>query len=133
MSMQDPVADMLTRMRNANMRKHSVVNVPHSNHKEEILKVLKKSGYITNYSVMGDVKKQISIVLKYHDGRPVAGLLERVSKASRRVYRDVIALKQLRFKSGLGTAIVSTSKGIMTDKDAIEANVGGEILFYVSI
>lgn len=133
MSMQDPVADMLTRIRNANMRKHPTVNVPHSVHKEDILKILKKAGYITNYSVMGEIKKQLSVVLKYHEERPVISVIDRVSKASRRVYKSVIELKQSRYKSGLGTTIVSTSKGVMTDKDAIEANIGGEVLFYVSI
>ena len=133
MSMQDPIADMLTRIRNANMRKHPTVGVPHSVHKEEILKVLKKAGYITNYSILGDVKKQISIVLKYHNENPVMNVISRVSKASRRVYKSVLELKQSRYKSGLGTTIVSTSKGVMTDKDAIAANLGGEVLFYVSI
>ena len=133
MSMQDPVADMLTRIRNANMRKHPVVNVPHSVHKEDILRVMKKAGYITNYSVMGEVKKELNVVLKYYENRPVLGVIQRVSKTSRRVYKNVLELKQTRFKSGLGTTIVSTSKGVMTDKEAIAANVGGEILFYVSI
>lgn len=133
MSMQDPIADMLTRIRNANMRNHPVVGVPYSVHKEEILKVLKKTGYITNYSIMGDEKKQLNIVLKYHESKPVINVITRVSKASRRIYRSVLELKQSRYKSGLGTTIVSTSKGIMTDKEAIAGNIGGEVLFYVSV
>ncbi|MBT4884802.1 MAG: 30S ribosomal protein S8 [Legionellales bacterium] len=133
MSMQDPIADMLTRIRNANMRNHPVVGVPYSVHKEEILKVLKKTGYITNYSIMGDEKKQLNIVLKYYESKSVINVITRVSKSSRRIYRNVLQLKQSRYKSGLGTTIVSTSKGIMTDKDAIADNIGGEVLFYVSV
>ena len=133
MSMQDPIADMLTRIRNANMRNHPTVTIPYSVHKEEILKVLKKAGYITNYTIMGDVKKDLSVVLKYFETRPVIKVLTRISKTSRRIYKSVIELKQSRFKSGLGTTIVSTSKGIMTDKEAIAANLGGEVLFTVSV
>lgn len=131
--MQDPISDMLTRIRNANMRNHAVVNVPYSTHKEAILKVLKESGYITNFSVSGEQKKMLHVVLKYDERTPVIGELTRVSKPSRRVYRSAPDIKQGRYKSGLATAIVSTSRGIMTDVDAIYHNVGGEVLFYVSV
>ena len=133
MSMQDPIADMLTRIRNANMRNHPKVDVPYSVHKEDILKTLKSTGYITNYSVSGEVKKTIHVVLKYVDDEPVIRILQRVSKTSRRVFRGFKELSENRFNSGLGSAIVSTSKGIMTDKDAIAAKVGGEVLFYISV
>ena len=128
MSMQDPIADLLTRIRNAHMRKLPKTAVPYSTHKEAILKVLKQSGYITNYSIMGDVKKSIDVVLKYDNNQPVIGTIQRVSKASRRVYKSVSELKQSRFKGGLGSAIISTSKGVMIDNDAIAANLGGEVL-----
>ena len=132
MSMQDPIADMLTRIRNAHMRKHASTSVPHSNQKVAILGVLKNAGYITDYSVSGETKKSIQIALKYYDNQPVIGTIQRVSKASRRVYKSVDDLKT-RFKGGLGSAIISTSKGMMTDNDAIAANLGGEVLFYISI
>ena len=78
-------------------------------------------------------KKQLNIVLKYYESKSVINVITRVSKSSRRIYRNVLQLKQSRYKSGLGTTIVSTSKGIMTDKDAIADNIGGEVLFYVSV
>ena len=132
MSMQDPIADMLTRIRNAHMRKHATTSVPHSNHKVAILEVLKNAGYINGYSILGETKKSVQIELKYFENQPVIGMIQRVSKASRRVYKSVDELKN-RFKGGLGSAIVSTSKGVMTDNDAIAANLGGEVLFYISI
>ena len=133
MSMQDPIADLLTRIRNAHMRKLPKTTVPYSTHKEAILKTLKQTGYITNYSIMGEEKKSIDVVLKYDNNQPVNGTIQRVSKASRRVYKSVSELKQSRFKGGLGSAIISTSKGVMIDNDAIAANLGGEVLFYISI
>lgn len=126
MSMQDPLADMLTRIRNAHSRGLAEVTMPSSTLKVNVAKVLKEEGYITDYSVSGEVKSNLSIVLKYYEGRPVIAEINRVSTPGLRRYAGTSKLPTVR--GGLGVAIVSTSKGVMTDRAAREAKVGGEVL-----
>ena len=128
MSMNDPVGDMLTRIRNAQMRNKSNVSTPASKLRGWVLEVLKSEGYIRNYeSVIGkDGKASIEVSLKYFDGEPVIRELRRVSTPGRRVYAGA---KEIPFvRQGLGIAIVSTPKGVMSDGQARATNVGGEIL-----
>lgn len=128
MAMTDPIADMLTRIRNANMVRLQKVDVPSSNLKVSLAGVLKNEGYIKNYKVMPDQKQGVlRIYLKYIDEKdPVINELKRVSKPGGRVY---VASEGIpRVKNGLGVAILSTSKGIMTGKQALEAGIGGELL-----
>lgn len=131
MTLTDPIADMLTRIRNALMARHEEVLVPSSRLKEEIARILKAEGFIQHYEVFQKgARRTMRIVLKYTDNRrPVLTGLTRVSKPGRRVYvsRDNIP----RVKGGLGFAILSTSKGVMTGEDAWRAGVGGEVLCYV--
>lgn len=131
--MTDPIADYLTRIRNAVMAKHKVVDIPASNLKKEITKILKEKGYILNYKIDEDKNYQgsIKIALKYHpaDGTPAIKELKRVSKPGLRRYCDTNSIP--RVLNGLGIAIISTSKGVITDKEAGELNVGGEVLCYV--
>jgi small subunit ribosomal protein S8 len=127
MSMQDPVADMLTRIRNAQAMGILTVNIPHSNLKNEMLNVLKSEGYIESFEVKEEEgKKQLHVTLKYHQGRPVIEKINRVSKPALRVYRGYSNLPVVR--GGLGIAIVSTPKGVMADKTARAQKVGGEVL-----
>ena len=128
MTMTDPIADMLTRIRNAQRASHESVDIPSSKLKVNIAKVLKSEGYIKNFRVMPDGKQGIlRIFLKYDEqGRPVIEGLKRVSKPSRRVYAGYDDIP--RVLNGYGISIVSTSKGIMTDKKARRMKVGGEIL-----
>jgi len=126
--MTDPIADMFTRIRNGSKAKFEKVDMPSSNAKVSIAKILKDSGYVKDYSVAEDDKQGIlQIVLKYDDEeRSVFTEITRISKPSRRVYVNKNKIPQI--KNGLGIAIISTSKGILTDKDAREQNVGGEII-----
>jgi small subunit ribosomal protein S8 len=127
MSMNDPVGDLLSRIRNAQMRNRSSVSSPSSKLRESVLEVLKSEGYIRGYTVTErEGRAEIEIELKYFDGEPVIREIERVSKPGRRVYTSVKNLP--RINNGLGVAIVSTPKGVMADHDARDANVGGEIL-----
>lgn len=126
MSMQDPLADMLTRIRNAQMAEKSVVSMPSSSLKAAVAEVLKTEGYITDYQISGDAKPLLSIELKYFEGRPVIEELKRVSRPGLRQYKSVDQLPKVR--AGLGVAIVSTSKGVMTDRAARTAGIGGEVL-----
>jgi small subunit ribosomal protein S8 len=127
MSMNDPVGDLLSRIRNAQMRNKSSVTSPASKLRESVLEVLKSEGYIRAYTVTErEGRSEIEIELKYFDGEPVIREIERVSKPGRRVYTSVKNLP--RINNGLGVAIVSTPKGVMADHDARDANVGGEIL-----
>lgn len=127
MSMQDPVSDLLTRIRNAQAMGIREVTLPHSNIKTEILRVLKEEGFIESYeSIAEGAKKDISIKLKYYQGRPVIERINRVSKPTLRIYKPCRELPQVR--GGLGIAIISTPKGVMTDKSARSQNVGGEVL-----
>ena len=126
----DPIADYLTRIRNASKAGHKVVMIPSSNTKKEMTKILKDKGYILNYKFEEDNKQgMIKIALKYNGSTPAFEKIERISKPGLRKYSDSIGLP--RVLNGLGTAIVSTSKGLMTGKKAKQSNVGGEILCYV--
>ena len=130
MVMTDPIADMLTRIRNANQRRHSDVIVPLSNTKKAIADVLKAAGYIRDFSIEGTAPKQdIKITLKYDKKNKVIQGIKRISKPGLRVYANVNELP--RVLSGLGIAIVSTSKGIMSDDQARKEKLGGEVLAYV--
>jgi small subunit ribosomal protein S8 len=130
MSMNDPLGDLLARIRNAQLRNKSKVSSPNSRLRERVLEVLKSEGYIRGYAVMErDGRSEIEVELKYFDGAPVIREIERVSKPGRRVYTSVKNLP--RINNGLGVAIVSTPKGVMADHEARDANVGGEILFTV--
>ncbi len=126
----DPIADMLTRIRNANALKHEALSMPSSKMKVEIARILKDEGFITDYVVTGDVKKTLHITLKYTENgvRLISGL-KRISKPGLRV--NVGVEKLPRVLSGLGIAIISTSKGVVTDKEARQLGVGGEVLCYV--
>jgi small subunit ribosomal protein S8 len=125
--MNDPLGDLLSRIRNAQMRNKSKVISPNSRLRESVLGVLKNEGYIRGYTVMErDGRSEIEIELKYFDGEPVIREIERVSKPGRRVYTSVRNMP--RINNGLGVTIVSTPKGVMADHDARDANVGGEIL-----
>jgi small subunit ribosomal protein S8 len=127
MSMNDPLGDMLTRIRNASMRGKSTVRTPASKIRKWVLDVLKAEGYIRGYEeVTEDGHPEIEISLKYFDGRPVIREIKRVSTPGRRVYSGVKEIPQVR--QGLGVAIVSTPKGVMSDAQARTANVGGEVL-----
>ena len=127
MSMNDPLGDLLSRIRNAQMRNKSKVLSPNSRLRENVLGVLKNEGYIRGYAVVErEGRSEIEIELKYFDGEPVIREIERISKPGRRVYTSVRNLP--RINNGLGVGIVSTPKGVMADHDARDANVGGEIL-----
>ena len=126
MTMQDPLSDMITRIRNANLREKVSVAMPSSKVKVSVAKVLKDEGYILNYQVTEDKKPVLEIDLKYYDGKPVIEEITRSSKPSLRVYSSSKDLPKV--KSGLGVAIVSTSKGVMSDRSARSNGVGGEIL-----
>ena len=131
MSMSDPIADMLTRIRNANQMKYKEVEVPASTIKEEIARILKEEGFISGYKIKkNNVQNIIVLSLKYGDNkeRVITGL-KRISKPGLRVYAKANELP--RVLNGLGIAIVSTSKGVMTDKKAREASLGGEVLAYI--
>jgi len=128
--MNDPLGDLLTRIRNAQMRNKSKVLSPMSRLRESVLDVLKSEGYIRGYAVVEkDGRSEIEIELKYFDGAPVIREIERISKPGRRVYTSVRNLP--RVNNGLGVAIVSTPKGVMADHEARDANVGGEVLCQV--
>ena len=130
MSLNDPLGDLLSRIRNAQMRNKGSVTSPGSKLRESVLEVLKTEGYIRGYTVTErDGRSELEIELKYFDGEPVIREIERVSKPGRRVYTSVRNLP--RINNGLGVAVVSTPKGVMADHSARDANVGGEILFTV--
>ena len=128
MTFVDPVGDMITRIRNAQMRMLNNVRIPGSKFREKILDVLKQEGYIADYKLLSDSnnKGSLSINLKYSDGLPVIKEIKRVSKPGRRIYVKATSIPKIQ--NGLGLAIVSTSIGIMTDNDARSKNVGGEII-----
>ena len=129
MNITDPIADMLTRIRNANQARHETVAIPASNMKAEIARILKQEGFITSYKVTGEkaTEKTITVTLKYgaNNERVINGL-KRISKPGLRVYADSNNLP--RVLNGLGIAIISTSKGLMTDRDARKAKIGGEVV-----
>ena len=126
MSMQDTVADMLTRIRNAQMVGKTNVVMPSSKLKTEIARVLNEEGYITSFNVAGEVKKELTVELKYFERKPVIAEIQRDSRPGLRNYVGTKDLPSVR--SGLGVAIVSTSKGVMTDRAARSAGIGGEVL-----
>ena len=128
MSFVDPIGDMITRIRNAQMRLLSSVKIPSSKFRVKILDVLKKEGYISDYKVLSDLnnKGSLSVDLKYNNGSPVIKEIKRVSKPGRRIYERSNSIPKIQ--NGLGLAIVSTSKGIMTDDEARSQKVGGEII-----
>ena len=131
MSMSDPIADMLTRIRNAQGVEKTTVVMPSSKVKISIAKVLKDEGYIEGYSVGDDEGKAIlTVELKYYAGRPVIERLERVAKPGLRIYKSRDAIPHVL--NGLGVAIVSTSQGVMTDRKARATGVGGEVICYVA-
>ncbi len=132
MSMSDPIADMLTRIRNANTAKHNTVDVPSSKMKEAIAEILVKEGYVKGFEIIEDgVKKNMRITLKYGatKSEKVISGIKRISKPGLRVYANKEELP--RVLGGLGTAIISTNKGIITDKEARKLGVGGEVIAFV--
>jgi small subunit ribosomal protein S8 len=131
MSMSDPIADMLTRIRNAQASEKVSVAMPASKLKAAIAKVLKDEGYIDDFKLSQDgAKPQLEIALKYYAGRPVIEKIERVSRPGLRIYKSTRDIPQVM--NGLGIAIVSTSKGVMTDRKARASGVGGEVLCIVA-
>ena len=131
MSMTDPIADMLTRIRNGQKARMVAVSMPASKAKEAIARVLKDEGYITDYSVEGEgATRELSIELKYFEGVPVIERIQRASRPGLRVYRGKEGLPKVL--GGLGVAIVSTSAGVMSDRKAREQGIGGEVLCIVS-
>ena len=131
MNMTDPIADMLTRIRNALVQKHDVVSMPVSKEKKAVAKILKEEGFITDYAIEGDGQfKELTITLKYtEDKQRVISGLRRISKPGLRVYAHADELP--RVLNGLGIAIISTSNGVMTDREARKQHVGGEVLAYI--
>lgn len=130
MAMTDPIADMLTRIRNANQMRHETVTIPHSKLKVEIARVLEEQGFVKGHTVKGDIKKDIIVELKYGKAneRVISGI-KRISKPGLRVYAKSEELPKVL--NGLGLAIISTPKGVMSEKEARKNNVGGEVIAYV--
>ena len=128
MSFTDPIADMITRIRNAQLRTLNTVSIPNSKFRAKILDVLKEEGYISDYKFLSDAKNRGSLIinLKYYNGLPVIKEIRRISKPGRRIYTKAESIPKIQ--SGLGIAIVSTSMGIMSDNDARSKNIGGEII-----
>lgn len=126
MSMQDPLADMLARIRNAQMAEHASVTMPASKLKAAVAKVLKEEGYVSDVAVEEGAKPSMTIRLKYFDGRPVIEAVKRVSRPGLRIYATSEELPTVN--NGLGMAVISTNKGVMTDRAARAAKVGGEVL-----
>ena len=127
MSLSDPIGDMIARVNNAQARNHKKVELPSSNFKVKIVDILKNEGFIKNYNINEEDKKPtLSLDLKYYSGNPVISTFERVSKPGRRIFSSADSLPKIN--GGLGIAIVSTPKGVMTDVDARKQKVGGEII-----
>ena len=127
MSLSDPIGDMIARIKNAQARNHKKVELPLSNFKTKIANILKNEGFIKDFKIIGENKKpELSLELKYHSGNPVISNFERVSKPGRRIFSSADSLPKIN--NGLGIAIVSTPKGVMTDMDARKQKVGGEII-----
>ncbi len=128
MSLVDPIGDMLTRIRNGQMRTLNNIDVPYSNFRSKILEVLKKEGYIIDFKISESKNKikSIQVKLKYYDGQPVIKEIKRISKPGRRVYSKATSIPKVL--NGLGLAILSTSKGVMSDVEATKNNLGGEII-----
>jgi small subunit ribosomal protein S8 len=131
MSMSDPIADMLTRIRNGQMAGHASVVMPSSKLKAAVAKLLADEGFVSTFSINeNDGKAELSVDLKYFDGKPVIEMIKRVSRPGLRVYKNKDELPKVI--GGLGIAVISTSKGIMTDRDARQAGIGGEVICYVA-
>jgi small subunit ribosomal protein S8 len=128
--MQDPISDMLTRIRNGQAASKVSVKMPSSKQKVAIAAVLKAEGYVTEYVVSGDTKPELEVTLKYFEGKKVIDTIKRVSRPGLRIYKGASDLPKVM--AGLGIAIVSTSQGVMTDRAARKASIGGEIICYVS-
>ena len=126
MSLSDPIGDMIARIKNAQLRNYKFIKLPSSKFKVKIAEVLKKEGYIIDYTVTEEVKPNLKINLKYNSGNPVISSIERISKPGRRIFSSAESLPKIN--NGLGIAIVSTPKGVMTDIDARKQNIGGEII-----
>ena len=126
MSLSDPIGDMIARVKNAQARNHKKVDLPSSNFKSKIAGILKNEGFIKDFKINDDKKPILSLELKYHSGNPVISAFERVSKPGRRIFSSAEGLPKIN--NGLGIAIVSTPKGVMTDIDARKQKVGGEII-----
>ena len=127
MSLTDPIGDMLARIKNSQLRNHKKVEMPSSNFKMKIADVLKNEGYINGFNIDNNDNKQVLIIdLKYNSGSPVISVIERISKPGRRVFSSAQSLPKIN--NGLGIAIISTPKGVMTDIDARKQHVGGEII-----
>lgn len=130
MSMQDPIADLLTRIRNGQASGKVMVSMPSSKQKLAIANLLLKEGYIAYVNVTGDTKKVLEIGLKYYEGKPVVEMIQRVSRPGLRIYKKCRDLP--RIMNGLGIAVISTSKGLMTDRAARKDGLGGEVVCYVA-
>lgn len=130
MSMQDPIADMLTRIRNGQAAKKMTIVMPSSKMKLALANLLKEEGYIDNVTVTNDKKPELEITLKYFQGKPVVENIQRVSRPGLRIYKGKTGLPKVM--AGLGIAVISTSKGLMTDRAARLAGLGGEIICYVA-
>ncbi len=130
MSMSDTIADLLTRIRNGQSAEKTSVTMPFSKMKLSICKVLENEGYIDSTDVSGEAKKELTVLLKYYEGKPVIENIKRVSKPSLRIFKPAKEVPNV--KNGLGICIVSTSHGVMTDREAREKNYGGEIICIVS-
>ena len=126
MSLSDPIGDMLTRIKNSQMRNHNKVLLPTSKFKVKIAEVLKTEGFIIGYKVTDELKPNLEINLKYNSGNPVIKTIERISKPGRRIFSSAESLPKIN--NGLGIAIVSTPKGVMSDIDARKQKIGGEII-----
>ncbi|CAJ0993527.1 30S ribosomal protein S8 [Pantoea sp. Nvir] len=130
MSMQDPIADMLTRIRNGQAAKKLTVIMPSSKLKVAIASVLKEEGYIEDFKIEGDIKRELELTLKYFQSKAVVESIQRVSRPGLRIYKKKDELPKVM--AGLGIAVISTSKGVMTDHAARQAGIGGEIICYVA-
>ncbi|WP_434358166.1 30S ribosomal protein S8 [Parasalinivibrio latis] len=130
MSMQDPISDMLTRIRNGQAAHKVAVSMPSSKLKVAIANLLKEEGYIADYAVSGEAKPELEVTLKYFQAKPVIEQIQRVSRPGLRIYKKKDELPSVM--GGLGVAVVSTSKGLMTDRAARKAGLGGEIICYVA-
>ncbi len=130
MSMQDPIADLLTRIRNGQASGKESVSMPASKMKLAVANLLQSEGYVKDVKVSGDIKKVLEIGLKYYEGKPVVELIQRVSRPGLRIYKSCQDLPKIQ--NGLGIAVISTSKGLMTDRAARKNGVGGEVVCYVA-
>ncbi|AHG59892.1 30S ribosomal protein S8 [Buchnera aphidicola] len=130
MSMQDPVSDMLTRIRNGQLANKYSVTMPSSKLKKSITRLLQQEGYIQDFHITGDSQLKLQIILKYFKGKPVIEKIQRISRPSLRIYKKKNNLPKVM--AGLGIAVISTSQGVMTDRMARQEGLGGEIICYVA-